>query len=315
MSGISRRDFLKTTVLAAGMLPLPHVGFTRFIETTDNQLSINLFSKHLHFLNYRDMAAAALETGFDGIDLTVRPGGHVLPEHVEQDLPKAHQIIRDTDLELSMITTAVEDTARDEDRNVLSTAAELGIQYYRMNWYTYPENRSMPQTLDKLQQKVKKLSNLNADLGIIGCYQNHAGKLVGTSLWEIRKLLEEANQQFMGVQYDIRHATVEGAKSWENGLRLIHPHIKTIVLKDVKWEVVNGEWKLKNTPIGEGMVDFDSYFKLLKKYQINVPVSLHMEYPLGGAEHGAHDISIPHQQVFDAMKKDLQTIRSIWASA
>ena len=42
---------------------------------------INLFSKHLHWANYEDMAKIVSEIGFDGIDLTVRPKGHVEPEH------------------------------------------------------------------------------------------------------------------------------------------------------------------------------------------------------------------------------------------
>ena len=33
------------------------------------------------------MAEVVAENGFDGADLTVRPGGQVLPENVEKDLP------------------------------------------------------------------------------------------------------------------------------------------------------------------------------------------------------------------------------------
>ncbi len=35
------------------------------------------FSKHLPDLNWTDLAAATIDMGFDGIDLTVRPKGHV----------------------------------------------------------------------------------------------------------------------------------------------------------------------------------------------------------------------------------------------
>ena len=30
--------------------------------------------------------------GYDAIDLTLRPGGHVLPERVAEDLPKAAEL-------------------------------------------------------------------------------------------------------------------------------------------------------------------------------------------------------------------------------
>jgi sugar phosphate isomerase/epimerase len=147
---------------------------------------------------------------------------------------------------------------------------------------------------------------------LIGCYQNHAGNLVGSSAWELWELIKEADKQTMGIQYDIRHATVEGGLSWQNGLRLLHQNIKTIPIKDFKWEKVNGEWKAEGTPIGEGMVDFKTYFKLLKQYKINVPVSLHMEYTLGGAEDGANQLTVDKQIVFNAMKKDLQKVRELW---
>ena len=59
-------------------------------------------------------------------------------------------------------------------------------------------------------------------------------------------------------------------------------------------------------------IDFKNYFKLLKQYKINVPVTLHTEYPLGGAEHGAKEITCNKQVVFNAMKKDLQKVRELW---
>ena len=127
---------------------------------------------------------------------------------------------------------------------------------------------------------------MNKELGLTGCYQNHAGDSVGSSIWELWELLKEADKQYMGLQYDIRHAVVEGGLSWQNGLRLVQSQIKTMAIKD--FYVAEEKWRMDplDIPIGEGMVDFKTYFKLLKQYKVNVPVSLHLEYPLGGAEHG-----------------------------
>ena len=283
-----------------------------FHSTPADRLKIHIFSKHLQFLNYHDMAEAVAEMKFDGIDLTVRSDGHVLPERVESDLPMAVQAMRKVGLAPSLMVTTVQDADNSTDKKVLEVAAKLGFQYYRMNWFPYPEGKGMPESLQDLAQKVKELSVLNKKLGLTGCYQNHAGMLVGSSIWELWQLLKEADKQYMGIQYDIRHATVEGGLSWQNGLRLIQPQIKTIAIKDFKWENKKGEWVVQDTPLGEGMVDFKTYFKLLKQYQINVPVSLHFEYPLGGAEHGATTLSCDKQIVFDAMKRDLQKVHNLW---
>ena len=40
------------------------------------------------------------------------------------------------------------------------------------------------------------------------------------------------------------------------------------------------------------------------------PVQVHYEYSLGGAESGKTTITIPKEQVFAAMKKDLAALRS-----
>ena len=69
----SRRDFIK--VSGAGLVS------SAFAKPTlkKDEFSIHVFSKHLQSFNYNEMSSFASEVGFDGIDLTVRPGGHVSP--------------------------------------------------------------------------------------------------------------------------------------------------------------------------------------------------------------------------------------------
>jgi L-ribulose-5-phosphate 3-epimerase len=309
----SRRNFLKKSLVAGSLFPLMYGNlFSMFDTAQADRLKIHIFSKHLQFLNYHEMAEAAAEMGFDGIDLTVRPNGHVLPERVESDLPKAIEAMRKVGLVPLLMTTAVQDADNNTDKKVLEVAVKLGIKYYRMIGYSYPEEKSIPESLQHFQQKIKDLSYLNRELGLTGCYQNHAGNGVGSAIWELWELLRNADKQYMGLQYDIRHAVVEGGLSWQNGLRLVQPQIKTLAIKDFIWEKNNGEWNTQNTPVGEGMVDFKTYFKLLKQYQVNAPVTLHLEYSLGGAENGATKLTCDKQVVFEAMKKDLQKVQELW---
>jgi sugar phosphate isomerase/epimerase len=276
---------------------------------------ISIFSKHLQFLDYREMASVAARIGFDGVDLTVRPGGHVEPESVETDLPRAFGAIEAAGLRHESVTTAVEDAADPLDRRVLEAAAAGGARYYRMNWYRFSDEKSMPETLAECARLVRGLGELNARLGLVGCYQNHAGRLVGASLWEGWRLLEEADPETMGFQYDIRHAVVEGGLSWTNGLRLAAPRIKTLVLKDFKWIEREGRNEVMNTPLGEGTVDFVELFRLLGQLGVRVPMTLHLEYPLGGAESGAGELEGPPEVVYEAMARDLAAVRRLWAEA
>lgn len=310
---ISRRDFVKHTTLTAGMLPFIDVPEMLQQHAALNEpLSVSIFSKHLQFLDCTSAAEAAAEIGFNGLDLTVRPGGHVEPATVIADLPNALKKIRSAGGDCSMITTSIESIHNPVDVDIIQTAAASGIRYYRTNWFKYPAGVPLPETLKKCSEQIKGLSELSRDLRITGCYQNHAGKDVGSSFWEVHEILNDALPEFFGAQFDIRHAMVEGGFSWENGLTLLLPRIKMIVLKDFRWEKVNGKWITLNTPVGEGMVDFKRYFRLLKDAGLRPPVSLHCEYPMGGAEKGDRSITVDKKIVFEAMKKDLNAVQRLW---
>ncbi|MFD2933941.1 sugar phosphate isomerase/epimerase family protein [Spirosoma flavum] len=313
-----RRHFLKQTALVAGYLPLLPVMFPASVAAasagaTEFSLpDVHIFSKHLQFLNYADMADAAAEMGFNGVDLTVRSDGHVHPDRVEEELPKAVESLKKVGLMPKLMTTVVGDATNATDVRVLKTASKVGFHLYRMKWYQYDEKRAIPDSILGFQQQLRALGELNKTLNLTGCYQNHAGLLVGASVWELWEMLKTADLNYMGVQYDIRHATVEGGQSWPTGLRLISPHIKSIALKDFRWSTKNGVTIVQDVPLGEGMVDFKAYFRLLKQHNLNVSMSLHVEYPMGGAEHGAIHLSIPPKQVFAAMKRDLNRLNELW---
>jgi len=312
----SRRKFIKNVSTVAVVSPIAASCMNPFqTKSSDDILEVHVFSKHLHFLNWSDAAEIAKEIGFNGLDLTVRPKGHVLPENVKRDLPKAIQTIKQAGLSCEMMTTAISDIKNKTDQDVIQTAAAEGVKFYRSNWFKYKEDISLEASLEFYKEKINELSELNKKHNIIGCYQNHSGTKVGASVWEVRKILETADPKFFGTQYDIRHAVAEGGRSWPNGVQLLKNQIKTIVLKDFKWGKVKGKWKIVNIPIGEGMVDFDAYFKLLKKYGLKPPTSLHLEYPLGGAEKGRFELTVDKKVVFDAMKKDLALIQQMWKDA
>src|SRR5947208_1964149 len=53
-----------------------------------------MFSKMLAPYSVPEAGRAIRDLGFEGVDLTVRPGGHVLPEAVTEGLPAAVEALR-----------------------------------------------------------------------------------------------------------------------------------------------------------------------------------------------------------------------------
>lgn len=131
----SRRTFTKIAATAFAGLPLLSFqnGFNNTVVKNPKKLDIHLFSKHLQFLEYDAMAQAAAEMGFNGLDLTVRKNGHVLPENVKTDLPKAVKAVIKQGLTPKMLTTNVWDAKDLLHQNVLKTASNLGLPHFVCN--------------------------------------------------------------------------------------------------------------------------------------------------------------------------------------
>jgi sugar phosphate isomerase/epimerase len=313
----SRREFIKTVSLTtAGFYGLKDVSAEAAPMAVQQQPAppkISVFSKNLQWLDYEAMARTAKEIGFDGIDLTVRPNGHVIPERVESDLPKAVNIIRKNGLEVFEVTTAITDAGEKYTEEILSVLRDLGIGYYRLNWFEYDQIASMDENGSRMKLRMEKLADLNEKYHVHGAYQNHAGTSFGASVWDLWEAMKDLDPQFIGCQFDARHATVEGSNSWVNDFKRIYPYIKTYNIKDFAWAKTDKGWEAKSVPLGEGMVDYKKYFELIKRYKITGPISMHFEYPLGGADQGAKTISIAPEKITQAMKQDLNTLKNLMA--
>lgn len=318
MENISRKKFITATALAAVGLPfgfgalaksLPKEELVGFSPQSSEKIKVSIFSKHLHWLNYDDMAALAAELGFDGVDLTVRPDGHVAPARVTDDLPKAVEAIEKAGLKVYSIVTNIKTAHEKDTEPILKAASALGIKYYRTAWFNYDKTISVQANIKAINKRFSDLAAINKKYGIHGGYQNHSGDLFGASQWDLWLGLDGLDPGFIGCQYDVRHATTEGADTWPVTLDLLKAFIKTINLKDFCWDKKDGKWQVKSVPLGEGMVDFERYFTLLKQYHISCPLSLHCEYPLGGAEDGARKLSISREAFATAVKTDLNKLR------
>jgi L-ribulose-5-phosphate 3-epimerase len=285
----NRREFLSSLAVAGATLPLA-AGAAEKAEkkakapatytTSVTAGTIHVFSKPLHMFSHAETAKIIAEAGYGGIDYTVRvPQGHVLPERVQEDLPKAVDAAKAAGLKVEMITTEISSARDKHAETVLRTAAKLGVKYYRMGTHSYDEKLGVWGSLQKLKPVFKELAELNQSLGIHGALQNHAGTRVGSSLWDLYELLRDLDPKWIGVQYDIRHATAEGGQSWPLPLKLLAPWIKCTDAKDFKWEQSPGKAAIENVPIGEGIVNFDAYFKFVRELNIGGPISVHLEYP------------------------------------
>lgn len=160
MNKPSRRKFLPTTTGAIAATALSTPAATN-VSHAAAPLKVCVFSRHLHWLGWEAMAQTAAEIGFDGVDLTLRPGGHVLPERAEQDLPKVADIIRRAGLALPMVTAGIMDADTPWAASMLRAISAAGITRYRWGGFKYDDSLPIPAQPDRLRAKTAKLAELN----------------------------------------------------------------------------------------------------------------------------------------------------------
>lgn len=303
----------RRSLLAGGTLLMAGPAFA----ADHPKLKVAVFSKHLQFLQGEELAKGVAELGFDAVDLTVRKSGHVEPATVARDLPPLVDIIRKHGLEVSMITTDVADTETPFTEDVLKAASTLGIRHYRFGAFKWANTGALDAQIEAFKPRLAKLAALNQRYGMCAIYHTHSGVgLVGASIWDLHEIMRDLEPKFIGINYDIGHATIEGGYGgWIASLRIAGRHLRGIAVKDFVWaKDAKGAWKEKWCPIGEGMVKLDQFFGLVQAMDFSGPVQIHYEYPLGGANGGARTITIPKEEVFAAMKKDLARTRASMAA-
>lgn len=279
MKNLSRRNFLVGAAAGAalaGIVPLPLPAQ----PAAARKRPLVVFSKAFQHLNFDDTADLVAEVGWDGIECPVRKGGQVLPERVEEDLPKMVEALKKRGKVLAIATTDVRGVTPLNEK-VLRTAAKLGIRLYRLSYWRYDLSRPIPDQLNEIKAQLKDLVAMNKQIGVCGGIQNHSGTgYVGGPVWDIHELIKDFDPAHLGVFFDIAHATVEGGYAWQAHAKLMEPRFKSIYLKDFFWQKGAKNWAAKWCPFGQGMVN-RAFVEQLKTTPFAGPISHHVEFEIG----------------------------------
>ena len=291
-------------------IPFPNLLLSNENIEAEKKYPINFFTKPLDKYGNDFMIDTLKMGGVDGLDLTVRPKGSVLPEKVAEDLPVVAEMAKNNGLFLEMMVSNITSDETPYAKNVLKIAAQHGIKHYRMGYFRYNDDEKAKETIAHAQTQIQSLIDINAQYGIQGGYQNHTGNYFGAPLWDLIGVLEKVASPWISSQFDIYHAYSEGYRSWEVGMEIMASKIGSLAIKDFTWEINNGQAKIKKVPLGQGVVDLDGFFKNIKNMNITAPITLHIEYPL--LEKYEENLSLIKKQkiIVGKIQNDVQFITS-----
>ncbi|HZC44381.1 MAG TPA: sugar phosphate isomerase/epimerase family protein [Acidobacteriaceae bacterium] len=276
-----------------------------------------LFSKPVPQLGWSELAQSAKQAGFGGIDLTVRPEGHVLPERVTMDLPKAVAAIRAEGMEVPMISTGLVNAADPTAEPIFETASKLGIPYVKPGYYHY----RFVNVVDERNRAGRKLRALVAvaekhqiQIG----YHNHTD-LIGAALWDIAAEIEPLDPRWCGFYFDLGHASVNlGENGWKVATNLVLPRLKMIGAKDFTWKAQGlHKWHAEPCPMGQGITPWREFLETLALSNFHGPISLQQEFTIPGVtdDQGIALSRAVVPQVMASAKTNLDYLKSLLHAA
>ena len=229
--------------------------------------------------------------GYDGIQWTVRKGGHVEPADAAANLPRLVKIAESFGLKSRSICTDITADAAGKPgltpgaETVLKVAADCGIEMFRPAYFFYDaKTETFSQSLDRIRGGFAALARLAARTGVKATYQNHSSwgpSVFGGLVWDVYECIRDLDPADVGLEYDPMHAFFETNLSWSHGLELVAPWITSVDLKDFHYQSdPKNPKKMKKQMVaaGDGVVPWAEAKKLLDANGVKPLYVLHFEY-------------------------------------
>ena len=264
-----------------------------------------LYSRVLIKVGYIDLPPIVQALGFDGVDLSVEPGGHVLPEKADYTLMPALEAFTGIGLDVPMLTTALTSYQQPDAEEVLGLATYIGVPFFRPGHQKFTGSVQIEMQLPLVQRDVAGLAQLARATKMAMGIQNYLDGAEGAAVADINRVIQPIDPHWAGYDFDVAYATREGGAGFDAPLGIALPRLKMVTARDFKWEESSsGARQAKPCPLGDGVVDFSKFFGLLARARFAGPISLPVDHsPTGEVEAIRHDLAFVRKQIAAAYGK------------
>ena len=289
---MDRREFL--TSLSAAALAGCTTAASRRVPAPPAASEFHVFSKMFQppvVETPEKLCELMKGAGYDGIQWTVRKGGHVEPAEAAANLPRLVKIAESFGLKCRSICTDITADAAGKPgltpgaETVLKAAADCGVEMFRPAYFFYDAKTEMfSQSLDRIRGGFAALARLAAKTGVKATYQNHSSwgpSVFGGLVWDVYECIRDLDPADIGLEYDPMHAFFETNLSWSHGLELVAPWIASVDLKDFHYQSdPKNPKKMKKQMVaaGDGIVPWAEAKKLFDANGVRPLYVLHFEY-------------------------------------
>ena len=283
-TSIKRREFLSAAVIASGLTTAIPETRAETANAPKATPKVCVFTEHFQSLPVPEVCRVFKKMGVDGLDLTVRPGGHIKPEGVKVELPKAVKAAREQGLEIMMLTTGItspDGTAED----ILKTCQKLGINKIKLGYFSPAKFGTLAKRLDETRRQLDKIVKLAARYRVQPCVHVHSGSTIPSNGFMLYDLIRNMAPDRIGAFLDSHHMTMTGgAGGWSQAIDLLSPWISLVALKNFKWlkagrdAIGQQKWRTNYCRLEDGIAPIPEFVHTTHKAGYRGFYTLHTEY-------------------------------------
>jgi sugar phosphate isomerase/epimerase len=242
--------------------------------------AVCLYSRVLIEIGQVDLPMVIGGLGFDGVDLSVEPGGHVPPEKAGNYLMPALEGFTGRGIDVPMISTALTSLEDKDAENVLGLAAYIKVPFFRPGHWKFTGSPAIEMQLGLVQRQIAGLAQLARATNMVMGIHNFADGAEGAAVADIARVIRPIDPHLVGYCFDAGYATAQGGDNgFAAALELALPRLKMVAVRDFKWDNAGGGVpRMLPCPLGEGVVEWPKFFAALAKARFAGPVSLQIDY-------------------------------------
>ena len=265
--------------------------------------AVCLYSQHLIKIEYEAVGMVLRDLGFDGCNMAIVPGSHLDPTSSQTDLMRAMEAVSGVGLEVAIVTMPAISGNDPLGRQVLGIAGFMGVPLFRPGYWKAGGTPNMDLRLAQVQRDLFSLASVGRAYNVAMAVHNSTAENVGSDISDIAGLIRAVDPRWVGFDFDPGYAAqTAGAEAAVAAQALAQPRMKAVTVRDFTLvKDAAGAAKPVACPLGQGVVDWATFFTGLARAHFAGPITIEVRYQ-------------PKDEI-NAFRRDLEFVRKQIAAA
>jgi len=239
-------------------------------------MQLVLFSKLFPGADVDELAGRVQATGFDGIELPVRPGYQCPPEEAAERLVPMVERLRELGVEVPIVTAPVVEPTDPLTQAIYEACSRAGVRYLRPGYWRVEGGRYW-ELFRRAGRQVKGLERLSQRTGVKTALHIHSGKFLTSTCAATHRLVEDCDPRYVGIYLSLPHMVL-GGEDVGMALGIVGEYLCLVDHKNFTWERRDSGWHRAGVSSWEGLVDWQRVIGLLRGVGYDGTICFHPEY-------------------------------------